>query len=208
MPHGRKSAACQWSRPADRPSPNSRSRLFIRGRDPRIPSCVARTQSVAGTSQAKFPPASVRRLGYEVVGTLTRFYEDGGPAPHACFGPTGIRSARLSQGETPVLMKNKSAVTGPSPSLDEPCRTHRKARPASGLGLWPSVPEFPLTLVHTRPGPRAANSLLRREYADGLGPYRSALASRTFYALARMFCGLQLIGVVILSMWQQRACLP
>ncbi len=57
--------------------------------------------------------------------------------------------------------KNQSAVTGPDPSLDEPCRTHRKARPASELGLraGPSVPEFPLTLGHTRPGPGAANSL-------------------------------------------------
>ena len=106
-----------------------------RGRDPRIPSSVGHARSRVSTDQAKFPPASVRRLGYDVVGTLTRFYEVGGPALHVCLGPTGIKSARLSQGETPVPTKNKRAVTGLGPSLDEPCRTHKKARPASGLGL-------------------------------------------------------------------------
>ena len=50
-----------------------------RGRDPRIPSFVGHMRSEAGTIQAKFPPASVRRLGYDVVGTLTRFYEVGDP---------------------------------------------------------------------------------------------------------------------------------
>lgn len=55
------------------------------------------------------------------------------------------------------------------------------------------------------PGSRAANSLLPRSYADRWRPGRSALASRTFYAEARMSCGLQLFGFVIVSMWQMRA---
>lgn len=38
-------------------------------------------------------------LGYDVVGTLTRFYGEE-TALHACLGPTGVRSARLSQGFT------------------------------------------------------------------------------------------------------------
>ena len=125
-----------------------------RGRGPRIPSYVAHVRTRVGTDQAKFPPASVRRLGSDVVGTLTRFYGKGEPALHACLGPTGVRSARLSQGETPVPTKNKSAVTGPGPSLDEPCRTHRKARHASELDLLAVRPRIPrLRLGYTRPGP-------------------------------------------------------
>jgi len=201
MPHGRESAACQWVRPASRPSQNSRSRLVIRGRgrDPRIPSFVGHKRSEARTSQAKFPPASVGRLSYDVVGT-SRFYGVGKPALHACLGLTEVRSARLSQGETPVPTKNKSAVTGRGPSLDGPCRTHRKARPASGLGLRAVRPRIPAHAGHTRTGPRIANSLLRRSYADRCGPDRSALASRTSLVATRMSCGLQLFSVVIVSM--------
>ena len=39
--------------------------------------------------------------------------------------------------------KNQSAVTGPGPSLDVPCRTHRKARPASELDLRAVRPRIP-----------------------------------------------------------------
>jgi len=134
---------------------------------PEFPLTLGHARSGVGTVQAKFPPASVRRLGYDVVRTLTRFYEVGGPALHACLRPTGIRSTRLSQGETPVSTKNQSAVTGLSPSLDEPCRTHRKVWPASELGLLAVRPRIPAHTGHTRPGPRAANSLLRRSCADG-----------------------------------------
>jgi len=129
LPHGRE------VRPA--------SGLGLLAVRPRIPADAGHTRSAAGTIQAKFPPASLRRLGYDVVGTLRRFYEVGGPALHACLGPTGIRSARLSQGETPVPTKNKNALTGPGPSLDEPCLTHKKVWHASGLGLWTVRPRMP-----------------------------------------------------------------
>ena len=129
-----------------------------RGREPRISSYVAHTRTRVGTDQAKFPPASVRRLGYDVVGTLTRHKRGGGPALHACLGPSRLRSARLSQGETPVPTKNKSVITGPGPSLDGPCRTHRKVRHASEIGLQAVRPRIPAHAGHTRPGPRAAYS--------------------------------------------------
>lgn len=148
MPHAQESAACQWARPAGRPSPNSRLRW----------SCAA------GAGIREFPPVSVMR-GRELEpfrrSSLLRrsaawvttwldvdeVFRGGGPALHVCLGPTGIRSARLSQRKTPVPTKNQSAVTGPGPSLDVPCRTHRKARPASELGLMAVRPRFPLTLV-------------------------------------------------------------
>ena len=114
-----------------------------------VPSCVG-------------PPPGLRR-GWNV----DEFYEEGGPALHACLGPTGIRSARLSQGETPLPTKNKSAVTGLGPSLDGPGRTGEGVRSASELDLWAVRPRMPAHAGHTRPGPRVANFLLRRSYADG-----------------------------------------
>ena len=187
--------------------------MFIRGRgrDPRIPSCVTHTWSVAGTIQAKFPPASVRRLGYDVVGSLTRFYE-GGPALHACLRPTGIRSTRLSQGETPVPTKNKRAVMGPGPSLDEPCRTHRKVRPASGLGLpagsacEPSVPECPLTLVirGRDRGPRIP-SCVANTRTGVWRPSRSALAKQNILCCGENVPRTPAFWFCHVSRWQLRA---
>lgn len=42
-----------------------------------------------------------------------------------------------------------------------------KVRPASGLGLRAVRPRIPAYAGHTRPGPGATNSLLRRSCADG-----------------------------------------
>jgi len=134
------------------------SGLGLRAVRPRIPAHA--WSYAAGAGIREFPPSSVisgRNLertgevpscvgpppGFDVIGTLTRFYGVGKPALHACLGLTEVRSARLSQGETPVPTKNKSAVTGRGPSLDEPDRTHRKARPASGLGLRAVRPRMP-----------------------------------------------------------------
>ena len=40
---------------------------------------LAHTRPVAGTDQAKFPPASVLRLGYDVIRALKRFHGEGHP---------------------------------------------------------------------------------------------------------------------------------
>ena len=145
MPHGREKCGLPVGSACRSSVPEFPLTLVIRvrGREPRIPSYVSHTRLGAGTVQAKFPPASVRRLGYDVVGTWTRFYEEVGPALHACLGPPGVRSARLSQGETPVPTKIKSAVTSPGPSLDGSRRAHRKARPSSELGLRAVRPRIP-----------------------------------------------------------------
>ena len=86
---------------------------------------------------------------------------------------------------------------------DHAARTGKCGMPARSA-CRPSVPEFPLTLVirgRVR-GPRIPPASLIH---GRVGIVRSALASRTFYAEARMSCGLQLFGFVIVSMWQMRA---
>jgi len=100
---------------------------------------------------------------------------------------------------------------GPGQPPDEPGSADGKALSAR-LGLRAVRLRIPAHAGHAWPGTGPVNSLLRQSCADEsgakygrVGTGRSALASKTFIAAARMSCGFQLIGASNVSMCQQRA---